>query len=377
MRYFKAGATLFFLLATLSGARATVAQEAQGATQVDQITTKAGSGSFLVNGGGRYDEKKIKVYYHKPKDFHKDSPVLMVIPGAGRNGDDYRDAWVEASEKYGVLILSPSYSEKFYPGYWSYNLAGMTREVTFDVSVTIDAKPEKWHLDDAKRKLDAKIGMHEIVGKGAGHQLVYKLALLSKAGMISGVDERATNAKPNRDPTEWIFGDFDRIFEVVKEKLNLETQSYDLFGHSAGGQILHRFAIFHPKSKANRILSANSGWYTVSTFKQEFPYGLKGTGISKDQLKSAFGDNHLVVFLGEQDDADETRGSLRRNPQASSQGAGRLARGKYFFTKAQKEAEALGADFEWKLVIVPGVGHDYRAMGQAAAKYLYGREASS
>ncbi len=82
----------------------------------------------------------------------------------------------------------------------------------------------------------------------------------------------------------------------------------------------------------------------------------------------------LVVFLGKEDDEDETRGSVRRTPEADRQGTQRLQRGKYFFREAGEAAEALGVDFEWARVIVPGVGHDYERMSQAAADYLYGQE---
>lgn len=54
----------------------------------DPIAVGPGSESFVVEGGGRYDEKRITVFYHRPESFHRGSPVLMVIPGAGRNGDD-------------------------------------------------------------------------------------------------------------------------------------------------------------------------------------------------------------------------------------------------------------------------------------------------
>jgi hypothetical protein len=367
---------MFFLLAAVSsfGAPVAVAQEAPGTTaRSDHIVIHTGSGSFVVD-SGTYDQKKIRVYYHKPKNFHKDAPVLMVIPGSGRDGDEYRDAWVKASEKYGVLILSPKYSETFYPGYWSYNLAGMTDKATFNVSFTIDAHSKKWHLDDAMRKLSSKIGVHKMVGRGPGHMLIYKIVALGKAGMISSVDAHAMNVKFNPNSKEWIFSDFDRIFELVKKKLNLQAQTYDMFGHSAGGQILHRLVLFHPNSKADMILAANSGWYTVPTFRQNFPYGLNGTGISERQLKAAFDDN-LVLFLGEDDDASATGGEHRQTSEAMRQGAGRFARGKHFFKKAKEESKVLGVDFKWKLVTVPGVGHNFRAMSEAAAKFLYGSDA--
>lgn len=364
---------LFFL--PLFGVRGTVAQETSAASQANRITIQSGSGSFVVEGRKGQEEKAITVFYHKPESFDKRSHVLMVIPGAGRNGDDYRDAWVEASEEYGVLILSPSYPEKYYPDYWSYNLAGMTREVTLDLSFTIETHPEEWTLDDVREEIKSSIGMHELVGHAEGHQLVYQLVTLSKAGMLADVDIQGTSELASTNPEKWIFDDFDRIFEKSSRGLELKTETYDLFGHSAGGQILHRLALFHPSSRADNILAANSGWYTVPTFEQEFPYGLKDSGMTEDQLQAAFGTN-LVLFLGEEDDADETRGSLRRTSEANEQGGHRLERGKYFFRKAEKIAEERGVGFEWKIEVVPGVGHDYERMSEAAADYLYGGEAS-
>ncbi len=69
----------------------------------------------MVEGGGPYAQKRITVFYHRPDRFDRGSPVVMVIPGAGRHGDDYRDAWMGASEEHGVLVLSPRYPEKYYP----------------------------------------------------------------------------------------------------------------------------------------------------------------------------------------------------------------------------------------------------------------------
>jgi pimeloyl-ACP methyl ester carboxylesterase len=357
------------------GARETVAQETPGAARIDRIAVESGSGRFVVEGGGGYEEKRITVFYHKPESFDRESPVVMVIPGAGRNGDDYRDAWVSASEKYGVLILSPSYPEEFYPGFWSYNLAGMTRQVTIDVGLIIDTQPEEWNLDDVRDELESTVGGHEPVGHSAAAQRVYQLVLLARAGMLTDVEMRGDEVEADARPEAWIFNDFDRIFEAVKNELGLQIETYDLFGHSAGGQILHRLALFDPSGRIDRILAANSGWYTVPTFEQDFPYGLKGSGMTKERLAHAFG-AHLVVFLGEEDDEGETRGSLRRTPDADRQGTHRLARGKHFFGQARDTAEALSVDLEWKLEIIPGVGHDYRHMSQAAAEYLYGGEES-
>lgn len=301
------------VLAALAISASTTAQ----VTQVDQIQIDEGSGSFRMAGGTGREDKVVTVFYHKPETFNTESPLLIVLPGAGRNGWTYRDAWVEASEEHGVLILSPSYSEEYYPDFWSYNLAGM--------------------INDVK------------INQGATPTVTFNLV---------------TN------PSDWIFGDLDRLFRDVKQYLRLDAEKYDVFGHSAGGQLLHRLALFYPSHGAGRMLAANSGWYTVPTFDDVFPYGMANSGSPPEQIEMAFGSN-LVVFLGELDDENEVRGDLVRTPEVDVQGISRIARGRYFYGMAEKTAKTLGIELKWKLEVVPGVGHDLQRMSAAAAEYLY------
>lgn len=276
-----------------------------------------GSGKFTIEGGQGHTEKHIDVYYHLPLSYDENTKVLVVVPGAGRNGWSYRDSWVEASEKYNVLILSPSYSEEFYPRFWNYNVARMLSDVKIN-------------------KAKSAIESYTVV----------------------------------TDPNEWIFIDFDRVFNYSVSKLSLTAKKYDMFGHSAGGQILHRLALFDFKNKANRILASNSGWYTVPTFKEDFPYGLNKGVSTLEKMSSAF-KTKLTIFLGEQDNEHETRGHLVRNPQLDIQGTYRLSRGKHFFKKSNELASNLNVKSNWNIHVVQGVGHDYKNMGKAAAIYLY------
>ncbi len=284
--------------------------EAEKSLEINQINITQGSSMFFVEGGSDPD-KVIRVRYHQPANFTRGSSVMIVLPGAGRNGIDYRNAWVEASEEYGLLVLALEYPEKYYPEFWSYNLGGMI----YDVNIREDT---------------------------------YKITL---------------------DPSQWIFQDFDRIFNLVKEELDLTSESYDLFGHSAGGQVIHRLALFHPQSMADRIVAANSGWYTLPSNNQPFPYGLDGIIPSSEQLDFS---SQLTVFLGEKDDANETRGDLRRSPEVDVQGTHRLARGQYFYQVAKELAEEREMEFNWQIHVLPNVGHDYKTMSQHAASYLYG-----
>ena len=129
-------------------------------------------------------------------------------------------------------------------------------------------------------------------------------------------------------------------------------------------------AIFHFENKAHRILAANSGWYTVPVFDDRFPYGLDGSIATHESLARAFRSS-LVVFLGERDDKDETRGDLASSAEIDIQGGGRIERGRYFYAAAVKTAAEIGAELDWEMVIVPDIGHDYRRMIKAAAEYLY------
>ncbi len=276
-----------------------------------------GSDSYLYSSTTDDSETRLDVYYYKPTSFNQDAPVLLVIPGSGRNAWDYRDAWKEAAEKYGALILSPHYSEQQYPEFWDYNIAGMLSNVTIN---------------------EARTGFSD-----------YDITL---------------------DKQSWIFKDFDGLFHDARDRFSLSTDGYDMFGHSAGGQILHRFALFGTSEHANQLIAANAGWYTLPDFSVRFPFGLKESSLSVRALQKAF-TKELVVFLGEQDNASESRGHLARNDKLDVQGLHRFARGQYFYRESKAIAEDMEASFQWHMVHVPGVGHDYRLMSQAAARYLY------
>lgn len=302
--------------------------EKTDSSQINNIDLETGSGNFLIEGGVGRIEKTITVFYHKPEKFSPQSPILMVIPGSSRNGWNYRDAWIEASEKHNLLILSPHYPEDSY-GFGEYHMGGLM----YDMNIYDHIKEEE-HSNEVF------------------------------------LDEEAFAYKINSNPDEWIFNDFDRLFEMVVDSTSSSQKGYDIFGHSAGGQILHRLVLFHPESKANRILASNSGFYTMPDLKTTLPFGLKNTLITSEDLKKSFA-RKLVLFIGKEDDENETGGILLRSPTVDKQGTHRLERSKYFYKKGKETAKELGAEFNWKLNIVPNIGHEYRHMSEAAAEYLY------
>ena len=256
----------------------------------------------------------IEVFTYHAARHGPDDPIVVVLPGAGRNGDDYRDSWIKAAERYDLLVLSPAFVDAQFPGPISYNLGGM-------------------------------------IAQGADPATLEDIQVTA--------------------PKTWIHADIEAIFDKAVQLSGSSATHYDLFGHSAGAQIIHRMILFAPELRVRTALAANAGWYTTAEADVAFPYGTKGISLPPGQLEKAFA-RRLVVFLGELDNADETRGSLRATPETNAQGLHRLARGCYFYAAAMQEQARLKLSTNWQLKIVPGVGHDYRRMADAAAEFLYG-----
>lgn len=145
--------------------------------------------------------------------------------------------------------------------------------------------------------------------------------------------------------------------------------SHNIFGHSAGAQFAHRFLMFKPQAKYNRIVAASAGWYTMQDNQLDFPYGLKASPIENDDLSYIFS-TPLTVMIGTADN-DPNAPSLRHTSQAEAQGANRLERAQYFFTESRQLALVQGLTFNWQYKTLPLVGHDFNATGLAAADLLF------
>jgi pimeloyl-ACP methyl ester carboxylesterase len=136
--------------------------------------------------------------------------------------------------------------------------------------------------------------------------------------------------------------------------------AYSLIAHSAGGQFLSRVAAFVP-TEAKRIVLANAGTYVFPSLAVAAPYGLGKvySGADGEAQLRRYLEQPLTIYLGEDDDQDDDRNNT---PEARAQGASRHARGLNVFGTGQKLAQARGWTFNWRLVQLPGVGHDAQKM---------------
>lgn len=287
----------------------------------------AGAGHFSLTGASG---RPFIVHYFKPPSFNSNSPIVLVIPGAGRGSAEYRNVWLSAAMTSGALIAALGYPENLYD-FGAYHLGGLVKDIEFT-----DPKVEQ----------------------------------ISQRARTITLEDANISLTLNNDARSWLFADFDLVFDHIVRAVGSTREGYDIFGHSAGGQILHRMALFQPHSKAQRIIAANSGFYTLPTFDQPMPSGLSGTVLEERGLSQAFA-KQLIILLGEDDNSAMAGGTLLKTPLVNEQGEGRLQRGTYFYSLAERMALEDGAEFNWQLNIVPGVGHDFEGMAAAAAEILF------
>jgi poly(3-hydroxybutyrate) depolymerase len=171
---------------------------------------------------------------------------------------------------------------------------------------------------------------------------------------------------------QWGYTAIEDIFNAVRSANGFTRSHYDIYGHSAGAQFVHRLVLFKPDARYRVAVAANAGWYTMPDFAVAYPYGLSGTRTTASQLAPVL-QRRLVVLLGDQD-TDPNHPSLRRTAEAAAQGENRYARGQAFFARAQRAAMELNAPLAWTLRIAPGVAHSNARMAPHAAAYVGDRD---
>jgi len=168
----------------------------------------------------------------------------------------------------------------------------------------------------------------------------------------------------------WSFTVIEPLFDEVRDRFGTQVQGYNLYGHSAGAQYVHRFVLAMPQARIEKAIAANAGWYTMPDPMIDFPYGTGGTMIAAANIEAALG-KPLIVLLGTADTATDDP-NLRRTREANRQGPHRYARGKNFFAAGQAVAKQLGVPFAWRQEDVVGAGHQNSLMAKAAAELISG-----
>jgi poly(3-hydroxybutyrate) depolymerase len=157
-----------------------------------------------------------------------------------------------------------------------------------------------------------------------------------------------------------------RLFALLREAGVTTRDRIHLWGHSAGGQFVHRLLATQPHGIFAAVGAANSGWYTLPTLDLRYPDGLGGIGLTQDDVVRFLG-YPMVIFSGDQD-IDGTAENFPKHPAAMAQGPNRFARAKFYLARGQAEAAKLGARCRWTRIVVPGVAHEGMRMAAFAAQ---------
>lgn len=189
-------------------------------------------------------------------------------------------------------------------------------------------------------------------------------------GTYSYASITGRDGKP-QDPSLWSFNVIEHLFDAIKAATGNANPRYFIYGHSEGGQFVHRLVLLLPEARYARAVAANPGWYTRPTLTIGYPYGLRGAPVTEATLKKSL-DREFVLMLGELD-VDPNRSDLRRTPEAMAQGRHRFERGQNFIKEAQARAAELGASLRWRVVHVPDAAHENSKMAGAAAATLMAR----
>jgi poly(3-hydroxybutyrate) depolymerase len=250
-------------------------------------------------------ERLLTLHCYRPASHRPANPVVLVQHGMQRNGAEYRDYWAEDAERFGLLVIAPTFGPEHWPTAEHYN-NGMPRD------------------DDGR--------------------------------------PRPRNA--------WGFTSLARIQAALRESGLTTRPRAHLFGHSAGGQFVHRLLSTQPQDAFEAAITANPGWYTLPTLDRPYPEGLGGLGLARADLARLLAFPQLIL-AGDRD-TDTAGPSLPMQAEAMRQGPHRFARAQFYLEFARAEAARYGLPCAWRLQPVPGIGHDGAAMSRVAAALWFG-----
>lgn len=270
---------------------------------------EAGTAFFRYVYDESSQEKEIKIYYHIPENIDSSARILFTFHGNGRNARDYRNSLIEQSDQYKFIVIVPEFSIDNFPGGDGYNLGNV---------------------------------------------------------FIDGDNPTPQSLNPE---SEWAFSIIEPLFDDLKFQIGNTSSTFDVYGHSAGGQFAHRLLMFKPDLRVDQIIASASGWYTFPNQVVAFPYGFTESPLQDSSLEPLFA-HKLTILIGGSDDNPNASG-LRRNNQVDLQGTHRKERAKNFFEFSQNLALTNNFNFKWTFEINENADHNFILASEKAADLLY------
>ncbi len=129
---------------------------------------------------------KVSIHYALPETYSPETPIVFVIPGARRNADDYRDAWLPYAREHGFAVMTLECNLTNCPTEYSYNAGGVTNssgklqpEDTWLFSVLDPA------FEDFKLRTGLTAPTYALYGHSAGGSFVHMFRLFKPQAKVS------------------------------------------------------------------------------------------------------------------------------------------------------------------------------------------------
>jgi hypothetical protein len=223
--------------------------------------------------------------------------------------------------------------------------------------------------------------VHHGVGRNGADYRDYWMRLVDEAGILAISIEFPEESFPEYlwyhfgnlhdqsgipNPREqWTYGIDERLFAALQDQGLTNRQRYGLFGHSAGGQFVHRMLSFGFRDRVAVAVSANAGTYAMPDLATPWPFGLGETNLDADALRELL-EFPITVMTGTLD--TKTTGKFFPNgPRSMRQGGTRHERAHNYVRAGHTAAAALQTRCAWTVINVTDVGHDGERMSIAAA----------
>jgi Secretion system C-terminal sorting domain len=251
-----------------------------------------------------FPSKPIAVYCYLPASFSPSTQQVVVMHGIDRNAYSYGLAWTPFASANGWMVIAP----EFIAADWTSDAYGLGNMFTGS--------------------------------SGSG----------------------SLNSKE-----KWTFSLVSDIQRTLVRGFGIRDTMYTLWGHSAGGQFVHRMMLFAYDPMIRRAIAANPGWYTAPDSTIVYPWGVKHPflAITRQDLL-AYVARDLIIMRGTGDTLRDS--DLNVEALSDAQGLNRYQRAGYFFQKGNNVSPSC----RWLLLDVVGSGHEYQKMAAAAGAYLQG-----
>jgi hypothetical protein len=222
--------------------------------------------------------------------------------------------------------------------------------------------------------------VHHGVGRNGAAYRDYWLKLVDEAGILAIAVEFPEASFPDylryhfgnlhdesgtpNPRAQWTYGIDERLFAALRAQDVTARRRYGLFGHSAGGQFVHRMLSFGYREHVAVAVCANAGTYAMPDLDVAWPFGLGATEIDAAELAELL--RFRITVMAGTEDTKTTGRFFPKGPRSMRQGGTRYERAHNYVGAGRAAAAALGTHCAWTVIDVPGVGHDGEGMSIAA-----------